>query len=161
MATRSVPNMSAEEKAIIVAGKVRGETDLALSQKIGRSHTTVGRYHNKPAVKALIEHEAAQIMERGLTSARKTLCRLAARGNVKDADKDTLKLALDASKHITSIAGLSGGTPGTVINALINIEGGEKQQEISKIEMFLREKVWGVGSGEEEGRVIDVEPETT
>jgi hypothetical protein len=61
--------------------------------------------------------------------------------NCKDADKDTLKLSLDASKHITSMAGLSGTTPSTIINALINVSAApEQSQELINLQAFLTAK---------------------
>ena len=56
--------------------------------------------------------------------------RLAALGNTKGADKDTLKLSLDASKVVLNCAGILSNTPGTVINNLIQVNQNEVPEQL-------------------------------
>jgi hypothetical protein len=110
---------------------------------MGYHESTISRTINKPEIRALIEAEATKIINRGLRPAVKTICRLAAMGNVKSQDKDMLKLSLDASKHVTSMAGLSGSAPSTIINTLIQVNHApEHREELNDLQDFLRMQ-WG------------------
>jgi hypothetical protein len=130
--------MTPAQTAIVTSRTIQGVPIRAIAQEIGTSHQTILRTQHKPEIKALIEREAAEIINRGLKPARRTLTRLAAIGNTKRADKDMLKLSLDASKHITSMAGLSGNAPGTIINALIQVnQAPEQSRELDGIQAFL------------------------
>ena len=130
--------MDNQQTAVVIQRTIQGLTTRDIGQEIGLSRTAVNNVQHRPEVKAKIERAANHIINRGLQPAVKTLCRLAAMGNVKDADKDSLKLSLDASKHITSMAGLSGGAPSTIINAMIQInQAPEQAQELQGIAAFL------------------------
>jgi hypothetical protein len=130
--------MTPAQTAIATACNLKGESIYEIAPKLGCHPSTVYRNLNRPEIKAIIEREAAEIINRGLKPARRTLTRLAAIGNTKDADKDMLKLSLDASKHITSMAGLSGNAPGTIINALIQVhQAPEQTRELDGIAAFL------------------------
>ncbi len=130
--------MDNQQTAVVIQRTIQGLTTRDIGQEIGLSRTAVNNVQHRPEVKAKIERAANHIINRGLQPAVKTLCRLAAMGNVKDADKDSLKLSLDASKHITSMAGLSGTAPSTIINAMIQInQAPEQAQELSTIAAFL------------------------
>jgi hypothetical protein len=131
--------MTPAQTAVVTSRTIQGIPIRAIAQEIGTSHQTVLRTQHKPEIKALIEREAAEIINRGLKPARRTITRLAAMGNAKGADKDMLKLSLDASKHITSMAGLSGTTPSTIINALIQVnQHPARAQELDCISAFLQ-----------------------
>lgn len=135
--------MTPEQTAIATARYIEGQSTREIAPQVGAHWTTVARDLRRPEVRAKIEAAANQIINRGLKPSVNTLCRLAAKGNTKYADKDTLKLALDASKHITSIAGLSGNAPSTVINALIQVnQAPEQGQELTDIQRFLSH-TWG------------------
>lgn len=130
--------MDNQQTSIVIQRTIQGLTTRDIGQEIGLSRTAVNNVQHRPEVKAKIERAANHIINRGLQPAVKTLCRLAAMGNVKDQDKDSLKLSLDASKHITSMAGLSGGAPSTIINAMIQInQAPEQAQELQAIGAFL------------------------
>jgi hypothetical protein len=127
--------MTPAQTAIIARRTVEGATTRDIEAQLGIDHSTIARTRNRPQVRALIESEIAALMERGLKPARRTLCRLAAIGNKADADKDMLKLSLDASKTILSHAN---GQPGTIINTLIQInQAPEQSQELAGISAFL------------------------
>ena len=130
--------MRPDQTAVVIKRTVEGLTTRDIGQEIGLSRTAVNNVQHRPDVKAKIERAADHIINRGLQPAVKTLCRLAAMGNVKDADKDSLKLSLDASKHITGMAGLSGAAPSTIINAMIQInQAPEQSKELDSIAAFL------------------------
>jgi hypothetical protein len=135
--------MNTEQLAVVTKRTIEGASQRAIAAEIGTSHVAVHRAINRPDVRAKIEAGANKIINRGLNPSINTLCRLAAIGNTKYADKDLLKLSLDASKHITSIAGLSGSNQSTIINTLINVNANpEHERELSAIEMFLADKQW-------------------
>jgi len=143
--------MDNQQTAVVIQRTIQGLTTRDIGQEIGLSRTAVNNVQHRPEVKAKIERAANHIINRGLQPAVKTLCRLAAMGNVKDADKDSLKLSLDASKHITSMAGLSGGAPSTIINAMIQInQAPEQAQELNTIAAFL--------SSQWHDKTIDISP---
>jgi DNA-binding Lrp family transcriptional regulator len=130
--------MTPEQTALVTAGHIKGIPQGQIAEQVGMARETVNRHLHRPEIKALIEREAAEIINRGLKPARRTLTRLAALGNNPTTDKDHLKLSLDAAKHITSMAGLSGGAPGTIINALIQVnQAPEQSKELSGIAAFL------------------------
>lgn len=127
-----------EQQAIILSRTIQGAPSRDIAAEIGVAHSTVLRARSKPDMRAKIESEAEAIINRGLRSARRTICRLAAVGNAKGQDKDMLKLSLDASKHITAIAGLSGNSTSTIINTLINInEAPREQSELSGLAKYM------------------------
>jgi hypothetical protein len=113
----------------------QGATTRDIEAKIGLDHSTIARAQQRPEIKAKIEHEIEQLINRGLKPARATMCRLAAIGNTKTTDKDMLKLSLDASKAIIAQAQ---GAPGSIINTLIQINHAPEQaQELDGIAAFL------------------------
>ena len=127
-----------DQVATVTDCTIRGLATRETAQVAGISHTTVCRTINKPDVRARIEKEATEIINRGLRPARQVLTRIVAEGNTKGADHQTKKLSLDAAKHITNIAGLSGNAPGTIINQLIQInQDPEQTKELSDIKAFL------------------------
>ena len=118
---------------------LKGDTTRAIAHDLGVDHNTVARAINKPEIREIIEREAAAIISQGLEPARKTLIKLAEAGTKAESEPVDKKLALDASKHITSIAGLSGGTPGTIINQLIQINSDpETTKEIQNLKSYLQ-----------------------
>lgn len=117
--------ISAEEEAIIIAQSAQGMTQRAIAAQIGCSHTTVDRHQDR--LRDLIQREAAALLNRGLISARRTVCRLAAAGNDRHADDAAKKLALEASKTILSAAQITGNNPSTVLNTLIQITPSDSQ----------------------------------
>ncbi len=130
--------MTPEQNAIVARKTVQGVPGRQIAQVLGVHESTVSRA--KAAVRPYIESEISALMMRGLKPARRTLCRLAAIGNQADADKDMLKLSLDASKTILSHAN---GQPGTIINTLIQInQAPEQAQELNAIDAYLRDKMW-------------------
>jgi hypothetical protein len=113
--------MNSEQLAIIASKTIQGVPGCKIAQDLGVHESSVCRAKQRPDVRAKVEAAGNDIIDRGLKPAIRTICRLAAEGNKKSAPIDMLKLSLDASKHITAIAGLSGNAPGTIINQLINI----------------------------------------
>jgi hypothetical protein len=109
----------------------------------------------------LIEREAAEIINRGLKPARKTLTRLAAMGTTKTANKAHLKLALDASKHITSMAGLSGTTPSTIITALIQVnEAPQQHAELNTLIQFISQQASAMITNKTDNTITDANMDT-
>lgn len=142
--------MDANQLATVTSYHIQGMPQGEIAQRVGVTRETVCRNLNKPEVRAKIEAEAAQIINRGLSQARRTIVRLAAMGNVKGQDKDTLKLALDASKHITSIAGLSGNNSSTIVNALIQVNNnGVETSEVRAIHDFLANQWAGLTTNQQ------------
>lgn len=136
--------MNPEQIATCTKLHIEGKSIRDIAPVVDRSPSAVAQTLRKPEIRALIEREAQEIINRGLRPARRTLTRLAAIGN-KGTDKDMLKLSLDASKHITSMAGLSGTTPSTVINALIQVnEAPQVSREIEGLAQYLQSK-WVTG----------------
>jgi hypothetical protein len=171
--------MNPANQAIVAQRTLEGFPTRAIAAEIGTSHTSVERARNNPKVKAWIEKEFTSLMERGLKPARKTLCRLAALGTIDQRDPDTgirrfdkdlLKLSLDASKVIVSQAQ---GAPGTIINALIQInEAPQQSQELSGLAAFLSDRwsskiqiedamtgIQASHTATTDAQVIDVEPD--
>lgn len=131
--------MTPEKIAIASDCIIRGMSTAEIAPLLDVNQSTVCRTINQPDVRARIEREATEIINRGLKPARRTLTRLAAMGNSKDCDAVTAKLSLDAAKHITNIAGLSGNAPGTIINQLIQINADPEQtQELRDIKSYLQ-----------------------
>lgn len=132
----------------MIALSAQGKTTREQAVAIGVHHTTIIRNQRDPDIRSLIEQEARHIIETGLPAARKTIIRLATQGN-DSTDKDMLKLALDASKHISSIAGMSGQVPSTIINQMIQInQAPEQSKELDTLTSFLQAQ-W-------DSKVIDV-----
>jgi len=128
-------------KKIAIASKciLEGVPQQAIADQMGVDQSTIYRAVSKPEVREIIEREAAAIITEGLEPARKTLIKLAEAGTKAESETVDKKLALDASKHITSIAGLSGGTPGTIINQLIQINSDpETTKEIQNLKSYLQ-----------------------
>ena len=133
--------MNAEQLALATQCHLEGKSIYEIAPLVGRDPSTVAKALRKPEIRARIEREAEQIINRGLKVARRTITRLAAEGN-KGKDPAMLKLALDASKHITSMAGLSGNAPSTIINAMIQINSApEESKEVQDIRSFLQAKL--------------------
>jgi hypothetical protein len=133
--------MTPNQLAVATSKAIQGVPGCKIAQAVGVHESTISRNLNKPEIKALIEREAQEIINRGLKPARRTITRLAAIGNnTKTNDKDMLKLSLDASKHITSMAGLSGTAPSTVINALIQVNQAPQQTaEVQALQQFMQQ----------------------
>ena len=112
--------MTPEQKINIITESARGTPCRIISDVTGVPRSTINDHQRRPDIRALIEQEGIEYIRRGLKPARRTICRLAALGN-KSTDPALLKLSLDASKHISTIAGLAGPAPGTIINALIQV----------------------------------------
>jgi hypothetical protein len=139
--------MNPEQTAVVVKKSILGIPGCTIAHELGVHPSTVTRTQQRPEIKAKIERAGEYIVNRGLQPAVKTICRLAAMGNqdrrdpetgLKLFDKEVAKLSLDASKHITSMAGLSGTAPSTIINAMIQInQAPEQQQELNGLAAFL------------------------
>lgn len=138
--------LNAHQKAEIVKRTLQGQTINEIGPAIGVNPCTVWRNQHKPEIRSIIEREANKIINSGLKPARRTLTRLAAIGNTKCNDKDMLKLSLDASKHITAIAGLSGNGSNTIINQLIQInQAPEQSKELTALANFMSAN-WSQGA---------------
>lgn len=134
-----------------------------IEAKTGINYSQVCRMRQRPEIAAKIEQEAAELINQGLTSARQTITKLAARGTAPE-DQDNasvLKLALDASKTIISAAGLSGQAPSTIINNLLQINNAPDQtKELSDLASYLTSKLITVDSKSNNNVTIDVTGET-
>jgi len=125
--------MTPERDAFIIAQTVQGVPTRAVGAALGLSHTSIERHQSR--LRNHIIAEANAILNRGLVSARRTVCRFAAIGAGKlptnkdgAVDKDLCRLSLDASKVVLQAAGiLSQG--GTVINNLIQINQAQQAPE--------------------------------
>lgn len=122
--------MTPQEQAIIITDTVQEVPQRAIGNKLGVSHTTIHRHQAK--LRDLIQREASELLNRGLIPARRTLTRLAAIGNTKGADKDQLKLSLDASKVILSASGILASS-GTTINNMIQVNTNEVPEVVKEL----------------------------
>ena len=114
--------MNPEQQAIIINETVQGKSCRSIAPLVNQDYTTVNKYQHK--LRDIINKQASELLNRGLIPARRTLTRLAALGNTKDADKDQLKLSLDASKVILSASGIL-ASAGTTINNMIQVNNNE------------------------------------
>jgi IS30 family transposase len=130
--------VNAEQIATCTNLHLEGQSIYQIAPQVNRSPSAVAQALRKPDIKAKIEKEANEIINRGLKSARRTLTRLAAIGNAKEIDKDLIGLSLKASQHITNIAGLSGNQPGTIINNLIYNQGAHTQTDAISLAMISK-----------------------
>jgi hypothetical protein len=147
-----MPSVTPEQTAIITAGHLNGIPHHQIAAQTGLARETVTRHLHKPEIREKIEAAADRIVNGGLDDAVATITRLAREGKAT-TDKDWAKLGLDASKHITSMVGLSGNTPSTIINAMIQInQAPEQGKELQGITAFLANQ-WQAGQDE----AIDVE----
>jgi thiamine kinase-like enzyme len=147
--------MTPEQTALIASESIKGSTTREIAAIIGCNQSSIVRTINKPDIRAKIEREANEIISRGLLPARRTLTRLAALGSVKCQDKDMLKLSLDASKHITAIAGLSGNSQSTIINNLIQInQAPEAAKEVAGLTSFIEAQWQQIEEKSNEGTSI-------
>lgn len=132
---------------------IQGMSIRAIESTTGINRGAIQRTLAKPEIRSKIEKEAIEIINRGLKPARRTLTRLAAEGN-KGKDPAMLKLALDASKHITGMAGLSGNTPSTIINTLIQVnQAPQESQEVNDIRAYILAQC--------NNRIIDIQDNNT
>lgn len=133
--------MNAEATAYAVSRSIQGVPGCKIAKEIGVHESTISRTLNQPEIRSIIEQAAKDIIIRSLPAACKTIDRLAKIGN-ESQDKDMLKLSLDASKHVTSMSGLSGNAPSTIINAMIQINSApEESKEVQDIRAFLKAKL--------------------
>jgi hypothetical protein len=119
--------MTPQQEAIIIDNTVQQVPQRAIGEMIGVSHTTIQRHQAR--LRDHINQQASELLQRGLIPARRTITRLAGMGNVKTADKDTLKLSLDASKIVLNAAGIL-ASAGTTINNMIQINNNEMPESI-------------------------------
>lgn len=144
--------MTPENRALVVAGRIQEKSCREISREIGCNPKSITNLLKKDEIKELIERETSEIIKRGLIPARRTITRFAAMGTNPDATDVDKKLALEASKHITGIAGVSGTTPSVVINTLTQInQQGEQTKQIKAFGEFLMQK-WAQDMDE----VVDV-----
>ena len=122
--------MTPQEQAIIIDKTVAGVTCRDIAPELGISHAAVNRAQHK--LRDHIQRQASELLNRGLIPARRTLTRLAAIGNTKGADKDQLKLSLDASKVILSASGIL-ASAGTTINNMIQINQNEVPEAVKEL----------------------------
>jgi hypothetical protein len=146
---------SAEEKALVVKGKLEGKTHEQIGKQIGRSKVGINRLmHTNKKLREIIETEAARIISKGLKPSGDLILKFIGDGD-KSTDKDERRLAFDAAKHVTNIAGISGGAPGTVVNTMIQVnQAPQMVAELGNIRDFLSQQ-WGV----KKEPVIDAEVE--
>ncbi len=104
--------------------RLEGKTTRQIGVAVGKSHVQVWSDLKREDVRAVIEKAANKIVQEGMQDAVDTLLRCVSLGTYT-RDKDLLKIALDASKHVTGLAGISGNTPSMIINAMIQINSGE------------------------------------
>jgi hypothetical protein len=132
--------MTPAQTAIVARRTIEGAPVRTIADEVGLHHSQVVRTRQKPEIRSLIESEIESLITKGMRPARRTLCRLAAMGNTKEIDKDTIKLSLDASK---AIMGMVQGQPGTIITNLIQINHApEHRQELDGLQDFLKTQ-WG------------------
>ena len=144
--------MTPETKSLIASKSIEGATTREIASITGYNQSTIVRSQQKPDIKALVEKGISQLLQRGITPAVNTHCRLAAIGasakvvaftdpdtgrttKVSDVDPALLKLSLDASKNILSHANGSG--PQTVINQLIYSQGTHAPVDSDALRMVL------------------------
>jgi DNA-binding Lrp family transcriptional regulator len=141
-----------ENRKELAVRRMEGQTIRGIAAEMDISTRTVQNGLKRQDVRSLIERETAEIIKRGLIPARRTITRFAAMGNSKEATDADKKLALEASKHITGIAGVSGTTPSVVINSLTQInQQAEQTEEMKAFQAFLMNQ-WGIKQ-----EVVDVE----
>ena len=136
---------SPAEKAMVVRGKLVGKSSGEIAKEIGRSPGAVNNLlRNNKIIKETIEREAGKIIRKGLKPAGELIVSLVNDGMVRvidgveiKPDKDERRLGFDAAKHITNIAGISGGAPGTVINTMIQVNQRNRVEELSNVQRFL------------------------
>ena len=136
--------MTVAEKAEIARLRVKGLGTDQIGKKIGRARNTIRKALRTDEIKGIIEREASRIIEKGLHPAGDLIVGLVKEGLDKDAGQDVKRLGFDAAKHITGMAGISGGAPGTVINTMIQVnQNPDRVNELSNVQKFL-EHQWGV-----------------
>jgi len=137
------PKTTPAEKALIVKGRLAGKSSRAIAKEIGKTHGTVNKIlSTNKVVKETIEREAGRIIRKGLRASGDLIVSLVMDGSKVRADKDEKRLGFDAAKHITNIAGISGGAPGTVINTMIQVNQPNRAEELSNVQRFLASQ-WG------------------
>jgi hypothetical protein len=119
--------MTPQQEAIIISETANGATTRHIAPLVGLDHSNVARHQKR--LRDHINRQASELLQRGLTPARRTITRLAAIGNTKAADKDMLKLSLDASKIVLNAAGIL-ASAGTTINNMIQINNNEMPESI-------------------------------
>jgi hypothetical protein len=143
--------MTPAQQAIVAQKTLEGVPGCTIAQSLGVHPSTVTR--NRQSVRAYIEQEISALMQRGLKPARRTLCRLAAMGTTKQADKDTLTLSLKASQIII---GHANPQPGTVVYNLTQINQHEMPESISRLFQQIAHNDTGTGSMLQVEDAIDV-----
>lgn len=138
--------MTPEQQAIIINDTVAGQTQVAIGRKLGVSHQAISK--QKANLLPWIQHQATEFLNRGLVSARRSVCRIAALGNTKGASNESLKLSLDASKVILNAAGIL-SSPSTVINNMVQVN----QNQVPEQLRALLQQV----ARNDQNQVIDVE----
>ena len=139
--------------------KLEGNSNREIAAKMGRHHLKVGKLLKSEELAEMIKAEAGRLIERGLRPACENIMGLVKESMTKDGkkDKDLRKLGLDASKHITNIAGISGSAPSTVVNTMIQVnQNTDRVNELSNVQKFLAHQ-WGIKDEE----VQDAEVEET
>ena len=130
--------MTPEQQAIIISQTARGATTRDIEPIAGLDHSTIARAQNQ--LRPLINAEIQALLTEGLTASRATIIRLAKQGSTTE-DKDWAKLALDASKTVLNVAGLT-GQPSTIINQLINVNADNgAQATMATLQEFLKAKI--------------------
>ena len=147
--------MNPEQIATCTKLHLEGKSIYEIAPQVNRSPSAVAQTLRRPDIKAKIDREANEIINRGLKPARQTLCRLAAIGNTKQSDPAMLTLSLKASQHITNIAGLSGQAPSTIINALIY--QGDTHGELTQQSIHMVNRALGLPADSRDNDVIDLD----
>jgi hypothetical protein len=122
--------MTPQTEAIVINKTLQGQSSREIAPQVNLSHVSVT--HHQARLRDHIQKQAAELLNRGLIPARRTLTRLAAIGNTKTADKDQLKLSLDASKVILSASGIL-ASAGTTINNMIQINANETPELVQQL----------------------------
>ena len=138
--------MTPEQQAIIINDTVQGTPQVVTASKLGVCQQAISQ--QKANLLPWIQHQATEFLNRGLVSARRSVCRIAALGNTKGASNESLKLSLDASKVILNAAGIL-SSPSTVINNMVQVN----QNQVPEQLRALLEQV----ARNDQTQVIDVE----
>ena len=119
--------MTPEQQAIIINDTVQGTPQVVTASKLGVCQQAISQ--QKANLLPWIQHQATEFLNRGLVSARRSVCRIAALGNTKGASNESLKLSLDASKVILNAAGIL-SSPSTVINNMVQVNQNQVPEQL-------------------------------
>ena len=139
-------DMTPEQQAIIINDTVHEIPQVVTGCKLGVTQQAISK--QKANLLPWIQLQATEFLTRGLVSARRSVCRIAALGNTKRATNEAMKLSLDASKVILNAAGIL-SSPSTVINNMVQVN----QNQVPEQLRALLQQV----ARNDQNQVIDVE----